>query len=45
MARSGYEAAKLLANKGYEVVLTDIKKEQNSEHIDEPKVRCVSSWC
>ena len=37
MARSGYEAAKLLANKGYEVVLTDIKKEQNSEHIDELK--------
>jgi UDP-N-acetylmuramoylalanine--D-glutamate ligase len=37
MARSGYEAAKLLANKGYEVVLTDIKREQNSEHIEELK--------
>ncbi|HHT37869.1 MAG TPA: UDP-N-acetylmuramoyl-L-alanine--D-glutamate ligase [Mollicutes bacterium] len=37
MARSGYEAAKLLINKGYEVVLNDIKKEQNPIQIEELK--------
>ncbi len=35
MARSGYEAAKLLANKGYSVIVNDAKTEQNAEHIKE----------
>lgn len=35
MARSGYEAAKLLASKGYEVIVNDAKDEQNSEQIHE----------
>ena len=35
MARSGYEAAKFLIDKGYEVTLTDIKAEQNEEQIEE----------
>lgn len=35
MARSGYEAAKLLISKNYEVVINDINNEQNLEHIKE----------
>lgn len=35
MARSGYEAAKLLANKGYEVVVNDANTEQNVEQMKE----------
>lgn len=35
MARSGYEAAKLLSSKDYEVVINDINNEQNLEHIKE----------
>ena len=35
MARSGYEAAKLLANKGYYVLINDLNKEQRSEQINE----------
>jgi UDP-N-acetylmuramoylalanine--D-glutamate ligase len=34
-ARSGYEAAKLLANKGYEVVINDAKTEQNAHQVQE----------
>ena len=34
MARSGYEAAKLLANYNNEIVITD-GKEQNIEHVKE----------
>lgn len=37
MARSGYEAAKLLVNKGYEVVINDTKTEQKAEHMSELK--------
>ena len=33
LARSGYEAAKLLANKDYDVTVNDIKTEQNVEEI------------
>ena len=35
MARSGYEAAKLLAGKGYDIVVNDAKAEQNPEQIKE----------
>lgn len=35
MARSGYEAAKLLASKGYEVIINDAKTDQNIEEINE----------
>lgn len=35
MARSGYEAAKLLVNKGYSVVINDAKTEQNADQIKE----------
>lgn len=35
MARSGYEAAKLLASKGYEVTINDAKTNQNIEEINE----------
>ncbi len=35
MARSGYEAAKLLAKRGNEVILNDIKEEQEKSHIKE----------
>lgn len=35
MARSGYEAAKVLIKRGNEVILNDIKKEQDAEHIKE----------
>lgn len=35
MARSGYEAAKLLSSNGYEVVVNDAKSEQNKEQIKE----------
>lgn len=35
MARSGYEAAKLLINKGYKVIINDSKEEQNLEHVAE----------
>lgn len=35
MARSGYEAAKLLVSKGYEVVVNDASTEQNLEQIKE----------
>ncbi len=35
MARSGYEAAKLLVTKGYDVIINDAKSEQNPEHIRE----------
>ena len=31
MARSGYEAAKLLTDKGYNVIINDLNKEQRSE--------------
>ncbi len=34
-ARSGYEAAKLLAKKGYEVVINDAKAEQNADQVRE----------
>lgn len=37
MARSGYEAAKLLDSKGYEVVVNDGKTEQKAEQINELK--------
>lgn len=37
MARSGYEAAKLLASKGYEVTVNDAKTDQNIEEISELK--------
>ena len=37
MARSGYEAAKFLASKGYEVVVNDAKEEQNAEQMEELK--------
>lgn len=37
MARSGYEAAKFLAAKGYEVIVNDAKEEQNTEQMDELK--------
>ena len=35
MAKSGYEAAKLLSGKGYDVIVNDSNKEQNPEHITE----------
>lgn len=35
MARSGYEAAKLLVSKGYDVIVNDAKSEQNPDHIKE----------
>lgn len=35
MARSGYEAAKLLVSKGYDVIVNDAKSDQNPEHIKE----------
>ena len=35
MARSGYEAAKLLAGKGYDVIVNDAKSEQNAEQLEE----------
>ena len=35
MARSGYEAAKLLASKGYNVIINDLNKEQRKDHIKE----------
>lgn len=35
MARSGYEAAKLLAGKGYDVIINDANTEQNVEQIKE----------
>lgn len=35
MARSGYEAAKLLVSKGYEVIINDASDEQNLEQIHE----------
>ncbi len=37
IARSGYEAAKLLASKGYEVTINDAKTNQNIEEISELK--------
>ena len=33
MARSGYEASKLLISKGYEVTINDLNSNQNGEHI------------
>lgn len=35
MARSGYEAAKLLVSKGYEVTVNDASAEQNEEQVKE----------
>ncbi len=35
MARSGYEAAKLLISKGYNVIINDSKQDQNPDHIEE----------
>jgi UDP-N-acetylmuramoylalanine--D-glutamate ligase len=35
MARSGYEAAKLLVSKGYEVIVNDASIEQNLEQMEE----------
>ena len=35
MARSGYEAAKLLAGKGYDVVVNDAKTQQNPDQMNE----------
>lgn len=35
MARSGYEAAKFLIGKDYEVVINDAKTAQNPEHVNE----------
>ena len=35
MARSGYEAAKVLSKRNNEIILNDIKKEQDEEHIKE----------
>jgi UDP-N-acetylmuramoylalanine--D-glutamate ligase len=35
MARSGYEAAKILISKGYNVPVNDIKEDQNSEQLKE----------
>lgn len=37
MAKSGYEAAKLLAGQGYIVIINDAKSEQNPEQIKELK--------
>ena len=37
MARSGYEAAKLLAKRGNEIVLNDMKVDQDKERLDELK--------
>jgi len=37
MARSGYEAARLLVSKGYDVLVNDGKEEQNPEHVNELK--------
>jgi len=36
-ARSGYEAAKLLANRGNKVILNDMKEEQDEEKLNELK--------
>lgn len=35
MARSGYEAAKFLIDKGYRVVLNDAKADQNPDQVKE----------
>lgn len=35
MARSGYEAARFLVSKGYNVIVNDAKTEQNPDHIKE----------
>ncbi|HAG43992.1 MAG TPA: UDP-N-acetylmuramoyl-L-alanine--D-glutamate ligase [Clostridium sp.] len=35
MARSGYEAAKLLVSKGYDVIINDAKTDQNIEEVNE----------
>ncbi len=35
MARSGYDAAKLLADKGYDVIINDLNTKQRLEHINE----------
>lgn len=35
MARSGYEAAKLLVSKGYQVIINDLKTQQNQDQINE----------
>lgn len=35
MARSGYEAAKLLAGQGYEIIVNDANTEQNQEQVKE----------
>lgn len=37
MARSGYHAARILAKRNNQIVLTDIKKDQDKEHIKELK--------
>ena len=37
MARSGYHAARILAKRNNKIVLTDIKKDQDKEHIKELK--------
>lgn len=42
MARSGYEAAKLLVSKGYSVIVNDAKSEQNPEHVAELKALGVN---
>ncbi|MBO5376311.1 MAG: UDP-N-acetylmuramoyl-L-alanine--D-glutamate ligase, partial [Bacilli bacterium] len=42
MARSGYEAAKLLAKRGNEIVLNDMKVDQDKEKLEELKVLGVN---
>ncbi|WP_160679890.1 UDP-N-acetylmuramoyl-L-alanine--D-glutamate ligase [Clostridium sp. C8-1-8] len=42
MARSGYEAAKLLVGKGYEVIINDANNEQNLEQVKELKAMGVN---
>lgn len=42
MARSGYEAAKLLAEKGSQVVLNDAKAEQNQDQVNELQARGIT---
>jgi UDP-N-acetylmuramoylalanine--D-glutamate ligase len=37
MARSGYEAAKLLVSKGYTVIVNDAKSDENEEQVSELK--------